>query len=203
MAGSGGFMELGGNIIESVGGIGLLWFTKEQFDDFILRLDFRLSSPTDNSGVFIRFPALGKSDPANDWKPAVTEGYEIQIDNTGFNPDTNTFDSPSHKTGAIYTLAPSNAVMPAVGQWHNLEIEAVGQKITVRLNGQQVSQLKNANRSAKGHIGLQNHHAGSKVQFTRVRIKKLAAEQPSTPAPARGTATARSSGTPVGPVVSP
>src|SRR5437773_3384606 len=30
MAGSGGFMELGGGIIESVDGIGLLWFTKEQ-----------------------------------------------------------------------------------------------------------------------------------------------------------------------------
>ena len=58
----------------------------------------------------------GKNDPANDWKPAVTGGYEIHIDNTGFNPDTNTFDNPLHKTGAIYTLAPSTAVMPAVDQ---------------------------------------------------------------------------------------
>ena len=184
MAGNGGFQELGGNIIESVGGIGLLWFTKEQFDDFILRVDFRLSWPNDNSGIFIRFPAPGSGDPANDWKPATTQGYEIQIDNTGFNPDTNTFNDPLHKTGAIYTLAPSNAVMPAVGQWHTYEIEAVGNKITVRLNGQQVSQLTNASRSPKGFIGLQNHHAGSTVQFTRLRIKKLGASQPAASAPA-------------------
>ena len=177
MAGSGGFMELGGSIVESVDGIGLLWFTKEQFDDFILRADFRMNSPTDNSGIFIRIPALGTSDPANDWKPAVDQGYEIQIDNTGYNPDTNSFDDPLHKTGAIYSLAPSSATMPAIGQWHTFEIEAVGPKITVRLNGQQVSQLTNANRLAKGYIGLQNHHPGSKVQFTRLRIKRFGASQ--------------------------
>jgi len=190
MAGSGGFIELGGNIVEAFGGIGLLWFTREQFDDFVLRADFRLSSPTDNSGIFIRFPALGSSDPNNDWKPPVTQGYEIQIDNTGFNPDTNTFNDPLHQSGAIYTLAPSTAAMPAVGQWHTFEIEAVGNKITVRLDGQQVSQLTNASRSPKGYIGLQNHHFGSKVQFTRLRIKKPLAVSSMT-APARGRLTGR------------
>src|SRR5206468_9127820 len=33
MAGSGGFIELGGNIIESFGGIGLLWFAGKQFQN--------------------------------------------------------------------------------------------------------------------------------------------------------------------------
>jgi len=178
MAGSGGFIELGGGIVDSFVRIGLLWLAPDQFDDFVLRLDFRLSSPTDNSGVFLRFPALGNTDPANDWRRAVTDGYEIQIDNTGFNPDTNTFDDPLHKTGAIYTLAASSAVMPAVGQWHTYEIEALGGTITVRLNGQQVSQLRNASRSPKGYVGLQNHHAGSRVQFARLRIKKLVAAGP-------------------------
>jgi choline dehydrogenase-like flavoprotein len=178
MAGSGRFMELGGSIIESVDGIGLLWFTKEQFDDFILRVDFRLNSLTDNSGVFIRIPALGTSDPANDWKPATDQGYEIQIDNTGYNPDSNTTGDLKHATGAIYKLAATSGSMPAVGQWHTVEIEAVGPKITVSLNGQQVSQLTNGNRLAKGFIGLQNHHPGSKVQFTRMRIKKFTTAQP-------------------------
>ncbi len=169
MVGSGGFMELGGNIIESVGGIGLLWFTQQQFQNFILRVDWRASALDDNSGIFIRFP-----DPGNDWMIPVTQGYEIQIDNTGKNPDTNppTFGDPLHNTGAIYTLAGSTAA-PAVGQWHTYEIEANGSTITVRLDGQQVSQLQNANRSPKGFIGLQNHHTGSRVQFTRLRIKKL------------------------------
>ena len=167
MAGSGGFIELGGNIIESFGGIGLLWFAGKQFQNFILRADWRASTPTDNSGVFIRFP-----DPGNDWTIPVNQGYEIQIDNTGFNPDTNTFNDPLHNTGAIYTLAPSTAA-PAAGQWHTYEIEATGTTITVRLDGQQVSQLINASRSPKGFIGLQNHDGASRVQFTRLRIKEL------------------------------
>ncbi|PYL08599.1 MAG: hypothetical protein DME34_04300, partial [Verrucomicrobia bacterium] len=44
MAGNGRFAELGNNIIEAENGIGLLWFTKEEFANFILRADFRLSS---------------------------------------------------------------------------------------------------------------------------------------------------------------
>ena len=169
MAGSGGFMELGGNIIESVGGIGLLWFTRQQFQNFVLRVDWRASALDDNSGIFLRFP-----DPGNDWMIPVTQGYEVQIDNTGKNPDTNppTFGDPLHNTGAIYTLAGSTA-SPTIGQWHNYEIEANGATITVRLDGQQVSQLQNANRLPKGFIGLQNHHSGSRVQFTRLRIKEL------------------------------
>jgi hypothetical protein len=162
-------VELGGNIIESFGGIGLLWFTEQQFKNFVLRVEWRASSVDDNSGIFIRFP-----DPGTDWTIPVAQGYEIQIDNTGKNPDTNppTFGDPLHNTGAIYTLAASTAA-PAVGQWHTYEIEANGSTITVRLDGQQVSQLQNANRSPQGFVGLQNHHAGSRVQFTRLRIKQL------------------------------
>jgi choline dehydrogenase-like flavoprotein len=169
MAGSGGFIELGGNAIESVDGIGLLWFPEKQFQNFILHVEWRASAQDDNSGIFIRFP-----DPGNDWTIPVVQGYEIQINNTGKNPDTNppTFGDPLYNTGAIYKLAGSTAV-PAVGRWHTYEIEANGSTLTVRLDGQQVSQLQNANRSSKGFIGLQNHHSGSRVQFARLRIKEL------------------------------
>ncbi len=76
-------------IIESVDGIGLLWYTVEAFADFVLRLEWRASAPDDNSDVFVRFPSLGSNDAANDWQLAVDQGYEIQIDDTGKNPDTN------------------------------------------------------------------------------------------------------------------
>jgi Domain of Unknown Function (DUF1080)/GMC oxidoreductase len=174
MAGFGGFMELGANIIETVDGIGLLWYTREEFDNFTLRLDWRVSFADDNSGVFIRFPALGNTDPANDWKPAVDQGYEIQIDDTGKNPDVNpnVFNDPLHRTGAIYKLQPANnlASLP-VGQWNAYEIVANGNDIKVTLNSQLVSHLPSGNRSLKGFIGLQNHHFGSKVQFRNIRIK--------------------------------
>lgn len=176
MAGFGGFIELGANIIETVDGIGLLWFTRQQFTNFVLRVDWRASFPDDNSGVFIRFPALGNTDPANDWKVAVDNGYEIQIDDTGKNPDVipNTFGDPLHITGSVYKLAPAaKLASKPLGQWNAYEITAQGKTITVVLNGQQVSQLVNANRSPSGFIGLQNHHFGSRVQFRNIRIKTL------------------------------
>lgn len=176
MAGFGGFIELGANIVETLDGIGLLWYKQQQFTDFVLRVDWRASFPDDNSGVFIRFPALGNNDPANDWKVAVDLGYEIQIDDTGKNPDVNpnTFGDPLHLTGAVYKLAPAglHASKP-LGQWNAYEITAQGNTITVALNGQQVSKLVNGGRSLKGYIGLQNHHPGSRVQFRNLRIKTL------------------------------
>lgn len=176
VAGFGGFIELGANIIEAFGGIGLLWYTKQRFKDFILRVDWRSSAPDDNSGVFIRFPALGSADPANDWKLAVDQGYEVQIDDTGKNPDVtpNTFGDPLHITGAVYKLAPAiKAASKPVGEWNTYEITAQGQVINVALNGQGVSKLGNAQRSPQGYIGLQNHHPGSRVQFRNLRIKSL------------------------------
>src|SRR5437870_11113360 len=95
MAGSGHFAVVGSDILESVGGIGLLWYTPEEFGDFILRADWRSSSVFDNSGVFLRFPALGSNNPANDWRLAVDRGYEVQIEARGYNPDTNSTGSPS------------------------------------------------------------------------------------------------------------
>ena len=77
-------------------------------------------------------------------------------------------------TGAVYKLAPASALASKPpGQWNSYEITAQGNTITVVLNGQQVSHLVNANRSPTGYIGLQNHHAGSRVQFRNIRIRLL------------------------------
>jgi choline dehydrogenase-like flavoprotein len=180
MAGAGGFIELGGNIIESSGGIGLLWFTEEEFDNFVLRVEWRASDVTDNSGIFIRFPALGSADPANDWRLAVDNGYEIQIDDRGINPDAGTSNDPLHQTGAIYGIAAaSHLASKPVGQWNTFEIEARGQEIRVTLNGDLVSQLTGAgSRPTRGHIGLQNHHPGSRVQFRNLQIEQLGVTVP-------------------------
>jgi len=169
MAGSGSFIELGANIIESVGGAGLLWFTKEEFTDFILKVDWQIFSEFDNSGVYLRFPALG-----NDFQIADSQGYEIQIDERGIDPKGNS-GSAMHRTGAVYNLAPSSKpdLPRLIGQWNTFEIEASGPSISVKLNGQPVSHLPNGNRSLKGHIGLQNHHSGSRVQFRNIQIKRL------------------------------
>jgi hypothetical protein len=177
MAGSGRFNVVGSNTVESEGGIGLLWYTKEEFANFLLTVQWRSINIFDNSGVFLRFPALGNQNPAEDWKLAVYQGYEIQIDDRGYDPNTNTTGSPLHMTGAVYQLAPATKLASRpLGEWNTFEIEAVGPDIKVRLNGESVSYLANPQgRPLKGHIGLQNHHPGSRVQFRSVFVKRMGA----------------------------
>jgi hypothetical protein len=184
MSGGGDFLTLFGSILEArPNGLGLLWYTREVFKNFVLKVDWLSFNPTtnvpggraDNSGVLMRFPALNASDTANDWKLASDKGYEIQIDDMGFNPDTGKNFSPLHQTGAVYALAPSSQIAskPA-GQWNTFEIEATNTTIKVTLNGQAVTNYSipaNTTRLAEGHIGLQCHTGN--VQFQNIMIRSL------------------------------
>jgi hypothetical protein len=149
--------------LRSEGGMGLLWYTKNKYKDFVLKVDWKVSRRNDNSGVFIRF-----SNPDNDPMIAVDTGYEIQIDDMAM-PDGNSL----HKTGAIYNFAaPSNAASKPVGQWNTFEIEVTNQKYSVTLNGEKVIPKFTGNRLTEGYIGIQNHDAYSHVSFRNIRIKE-------------------------------
>jgi choline dehydrogenase-like flavoprotein len=184
MSGGGDFLTIFGSILEAQpNGLGVLWYTREVFTNFILKVDWLSFNPTtnvpgaraDNSGVLLRFPALNASDPANDWKLASDKGYEIQIDDMGFNPDTGQNFSPLHQTGAVYALQPSSSIASkSAGQWNTFEIEATSAAIKVTLNGQPVTNYAippNTARRSEGHIGLQCHTG--KVQFRNVTIRML------------------------------
>jgi len=184
MSGGGDFLIVFGSILEAQpNGLGLLWYTREVFKNFVLKVDWLSFHPTtnvpggraDNSGVLIRFPALNASDPANDWKLASDKGYEIQIDDMGFNPDTGQNFSPLHQTGAVYALqASSSLASKPAGQWNTFEIEATSATIKVTLNGQLVTTYAipaNSSRLSEGHIGLQCHTGN--VQFRNIMIRTL------------------------------
>jgi len=167
MAGKGNFI-----IIESEkallthGGMGLLWYYKKKFKDFILTLEWKVSNRSDNSGVFVRFP-----NPCI----AIEYGYEIQIDDIG-SPD----GKPIHRTGAIYnykgplsTKTKSSSKQLAVGRWNTFEIIVIQQSYSVTLNKEKVVTNFIGNRSLEGFIGLQNHDDRSKVYFRNIMIKEL------------------------------
>src|SRR5215208_870116 len=92
-AGPGSFEVRDGTLVTS-GGMGLLWHEKE-FDDFTLRLEFKVKEAKNNSGIFVRFP-----DPGNDPWVAIKEGYEIQICDT----------EKGNETGSIYNFKRSSEV---------------------------------------------------------------------------------------------
>src|SRR6476469_5724945 len=164
MAGPGKFVliELDRSM-RSEGGMGLLWYTKKKYKDFVLKIDWKVNHKNDNSGVFIRF-----SNPDNDPWIAVNKGYEIQIDDLSV-PDRN----PLHKTSAIYNFAaPSNQRSKPIGEWNTFEIEATNQKYSVILNGEKVVPEFIGNRLTEGY-GIQNHDTDSHVSFKNIRIKEI------------------------------
>ncbi len=141
------------------GGMGMLWYEKEMFKDFVLRVDWKVSRVNDNSGIFTRIPE--KSD--DPWF-AVNHSYEIQIQDDR---------DPDHRTGANYGFNPAVKVASKPpGGWNTFEITAVGQKYTVKVNGETVCEFM-GNRALEGYFGLQNHDEKSRVAFKNIRIKKL------------------------------
>lgn len=153
--------------------LGLFWNTREAPADFVLELDFRLSAPDDNSGIFVRFPDPESKGFDNAAFAAVELGFEIQIDETG-RPD----GAPSHTTGAVYgEIDQAFRRVPAkrVGEWNALAIEVDGQVYTVTLNGERVTRFENRN-AARGSespsfIGLQTH--SGRPAFRNIRIRPL------------------------------
>jgi hypothetical protein len=162
MCGQGMFV-LRQKMIISKGGMGLLWYTKKRFLNFILKVDWKTSTKGDNSGVFVRF-----ADPDDDPWIAVNTGYEIQIYDS--EPQD---ENATHRTGAIYNFAPPSIFASKdPGQWNTFQIHAIGQNYTVILNNKKVTEFI-GNRQLEGYIGLQNHDMKSKVCFGKVAIKEL------------------------------
>ena len=166
MAGPGGFREVESGTIESYGGSGIFWYAPQRYADFVLTAEWCVQRLEDNSGIFLRIPALDDNP-----RPAVEQGYEVQIDERGVRPEDGAKDVPDRLSGAIYKLAPATA-RPSrpIGEWNRFRIEARGDEIIVDLNETRVSHLLGGCRNRDGHIGLQNHHDGSAVQFRKLEI---------------------------------
>jgi len=152
--------------------------TEEQFGDFILSLEYRIT-PRANSGVFFRWSDL--RDPVN-------TGIEMQI-----------FDSHGkqrpgkHDDGAIYDIvAPSRNMSRPAGEWNQAVITCRDSRVAIHLNGETVCEIDlndytepgrnpdgtpNKFRYAykdlprRGYIGFQDH--GARVWFRNIKIKPL------------------------------
>ena len=151
--------------------------TTEQFDDFILSIDYKIEKEC-NSGVFFRWGSLTSK----------LRGIEMQIlDSYGkMTPDR-------HDAGAIFDiLAPSKNMAKPAGEWNRAVLTCRDNLVQVDLNGQTVCEMdlnkwttagmnpdgtKNKFSVAfkdmprKGYFGLQDH--GGHVWFRNIKLKPL------------------------------
>lgn len=175
-----GEMKVKDGLIETAGGMGLLYWTGGKVGHCVLRVVFRMRDANDNSGVFIRIPV----EPREEWMP-VHYGYEVQIDNE---PEKSNEDD-HHVTGALYSLTKALARPGKPGpEWNTLEITLDGPRTVVVLNGVTVTEYTEGQpvpdrkfdfepqrgpRPDLGFFGLQNHGEHDVVFFKEVSMRPL------------------------------
>lgn len=163
-------------------GMGGDLITREQFGDFELKLEWRISD-SGNSGIFIRGDESGRT--------IHYTGYEMQVlDNAGHSDAS----YPSHRSGAYYDMiAPDHDTSKAVGYWNRVHIIAEGPEVEFWLNDRITARFKQGSRVwqslyeqskftgrpeygslRRGHIGLQDHW--DKVWFRNIRVLELDGE---------------------------
>lgn len=166
-------------LLKTEGGMGLLWYQGEKFGDCVVRVVYKTTKESDNSGVYIRIA----DEPDDPWY-AVHHGYEIQIADAA--------DSPYRTTGAVYSFAKAvGAKQRAPGEWNTLEITLDGDRVRTRLNGQPAADFDPSDpppklhdrggmgdpeagpRPTRGYLGLQNHDDSVTIFFKEVSVRPL------------------------------
>ncbi len=156
--------------------------TDEEFDNFDLKLDWKISKGG-NSGIIFYV----KEDTVK-YKESYHTGPEMQIvDNEG-HKDGKIF---KHKAGDLYDLiaSPKDASKP-IGEWNHVEIMANNGKLDFYLNGEHTvsttmwddnwrkmiagskfNQWADFGTYKKGRIDLQDH--GDDVWFRNIKIRRI------------------------------
>jgi hypothetical protein len=151
--------------------------TKDEYENFVLRFEFKLP-PAGNNGIALRTPLGGHSS---------SDGLEIQVlDSDGYNaahPKEPLLPYQYH--GSLYhCVGAKHGYLRPVGVWNFEEIEVQGQTIKVTLNGTKIldvdidkldrSQIEHPPKGLdrqKGYIGLAGHD--DPVQFRSFKVKRL------------------------------
>lgn len=168
-----GNITLQDNMLVTSGGMGLLYYEKQKFEDCVLKVIYKNPGGA-NSGVFIRIPEK----PTEAWMP-VNRGFEVQIYDAG---------DDYHYTGALYSLTPVLAKPAIPDKWNELLITLQGDYTKVEINGTLVTEYTEGDevppkkihyepergpRPKKGYIGLQNHGDDDIVYFKEVSFKRI------------------------------
>ncbi len=151
--------------------------TKEEYENFSLRFEFKLPQ-AGNNGIAIRTPLGGHS---------AKDGLELQvIDSDGYNAaHPNGQLKPYQYHGSIYhCVGAKHGYLRPVGEWNFQEVEVRGQNITITLNGTKIldvdidkldrSQIEHIPKGLdvrKGFIGFAGHN--DPVSYRSFKVKKL------------------------------
>ena len=151
-------------------------YTKEEFTNFMVRLEFKLP-PGGNNGLAIRYPGTGDT--------AYVGMCELQVLDDNYEKATNQRIDPRQAHGSAYGMvAAQRGFQRPIGEWNYQEVTVVGSKIKVELNGTVILDtdlgpvkefMANSAHPGKdrtsGHFGFAGHN--DPVMFRNIAIKPL------------------------------
>lgn len=138
--------------------------TKKTYGDFELRLEFRMKDGKGNSGVQFRSKRVGKA--------GAVEGYQADLGN-GFWGCL--YDEHRRRKTLVKAPKTLDAVLKKSG-WNNYSIRAVGDHITMKINGLTTVDYKepDAKIARTGLIALQVHSGPAmRMEFRNIRIQSI------------------------------
>jgi hypothetical protein len=150
-------MNLANDDVRASKGKGYL-VTKKSYEDFELKLEF-YAATNSNSGVFFR--CMNSTD-INDKNCYEANIFDTRTDQSG-------------RTGSITNIAAPQVIINSEGKWNTYEISAVGDRLTIKLNGVITVDI-NDNRHEAGPIALQ--FMQGKIKFKNVKIKTIKKSKP-------------------------
>ena len=135
--------------------------TLKSYKDFVLKLEFKQEA-NGNSGVFFRSSVNG----------TIIKGWQVEVAPIGQHTGG---IYESYGRGWLIKPVPEKEKYLKMGEWNNLKIQVIGDKVTTFLNGHEMIQLQDDKIAAgEGGIALQIHSGGGiKVRWRNLKIKEL------------------------------
>ena len=141
-----------------------LFSERGDYANFEYRIEAQINDKG-NSGQYFR----------TNFAPGFPPGYEAQINATG---------ADLVKTGSLYPagalkqyrqeICVLNTAPHKPDESFTQEVRAVGNQITIKVNGKQTISWKDpGNLYTKGHFALQGHDPGTVVRFRKIEVREL------------------------------
>jgi hypothetical protein len=163
-------------------GNGVLYYATRPYGDFTLELEFLPEVPEAGAAVLLRLPQ-----PTATADEAERNAYQVKLGESPVPPGGEPvyYKRATYITGAIDLggadsvhdrdqMSPHRGVTKPMGEWNTLRVDAVGQRYTVYVNGEKVTDFF-GRKATEGYIGLVNHTPDFAVRFRNIRVTPRAA----------------------------